>query len=277
MTEKPCSATVLMYHALESASNPCGLTGGGELVYVLPEEDFRRQMRLLNEMGIEVVLPGDDEPPEPRAARSSPHAGSTRVVLTFDDGHVSNHSAALPALSDLGFRGIFFVTTDWIGKEKYMSAEMIRDLASAGMIVGSHGRSHRFLTALSGDELREELAGSRKVLEEITGGAVDSLSAPGGRLDERVTDAALKAGYRWIYDSVPAVNRSFVPGRPVHRFAIMRSSSDAWFAKVVSGAPPLSAALRYRLLDFARKTLGDRLYEAVRSRVLGDTPRGSRP
>lgn len=270
MTGRRSAAAVLMYHALEDPRHPVADTAGGELVYVLPVENFRAQMRLLADSGNEVILP--EEGPS-RDSRTASPGGAPRVVLTFDDGHASNHSIALPVLLEHGFRGIFFVTTDWIGAGDYMSAGMIRELAASGMIVGSHGRSHRFLTDLKGGELMEELAGSKRALEEITGTVVDSISAPGGRIDGRVVEAARSAGYRWIFDSVPALNASLVPGRPAHRFAVMRSAGGRWFERVVSGNPPRSAAVRFRLLEIARKLLGNRLYASLRDILLG----GGRP
>ncbi len=270
MTGRQTATAVLMYHALEDPRHPVAEAAGGELVYVLPGEDFRAQMRLLADSGTEVILPEEGPSRDPRAA--SPD-GAPRVVLTFDDGHASNHSIALPVLLEHGFRGIFFITTDWIGSGDYMSAGMIRELAASGMIVGSHGRSHRFLTDLKDGELIEELAGSKRALEEITGTVVDSISAPGGRIDGRVAEAARGAGYRWIFDSAPALNASLVPGRPAHRFAVMRSADARWFKSVVSGNPPRSAAVRFRLLETARKLLGNRLYASLRDILLG----GGRP
>jgi peptidoglycan/xylan/chitin deacetylase (PgdA/CDA1 family) len=259
-----------MYHALEDPRHPVAGAPRGELVYVLPGEIFRAQMRLLADSGTDVILPEEDTSRDPRTP--SPN-GAPRVVLTFDDGHASNHSIALPALLEHGFRGIFFITTDWTGAGNYMSAGMIRELAASGMIVGSHGRSHRFLTDLNDGELIGELAGSKRALEEITGTVVDSISAPGGRIDGRVAEAARAAGYRWIFDSVPALNASLVPGRPAHRFAVMRSAGGSWFERVVSGNPPRSAAIRFRLFEVARKLLGNRLYASLRETLLG----GGRP
>jgi len=259
-----------MYHALEDPGDTGSGTHRGELVYVLPESTFRAQMRLLADSGSGVILPEEGPSRGPRAA--SPD-GAPGVVLTFDDGHASNHSIALPILLEHGFRGIFFITTDWIGSGDYMSAGMIRELAASGMIVGSHGRSHRFLTDLKDAELVEELAGSKRALEEITGTVVDSISAPGGRMDARVAEAARRAGYRWIFDSVPALNASLISGRLVHRFAVMRSSGGRWFERVISGNPPRSAAVRFILREMARKLLGNRIYASLRDILLG----GGRP
>ena len=270
MKGRQTAAAVLMYHAMEDPGKPGADTPGGELVYVLPEAIFRAQMRLLADSGTGVILPEEGTSRGPHEA--SPD-GAPRVVLTFDDGHASNHSIALPILLEHGFRGIFFITTDWIGSGDYMSAGMIRELSASGMIVGSHSRSHRFLTDLKEAELIEELAGSKRALEEITGTVVDSISAPGGRIDGRVAEAARRAGYRWIFDSVPALNASLISGRLVHRFAVMRSAGGNWFESVVSGNPPRSAAVRFRLLEIARKLLGNRIYASLRDILLG----GGRP
>ncbi len=37
------------------------------------------------------------------------------VIVTFDDGHESDYTLALPLLRKFNFKATFFITTDWIG------------------------------------------------------------------------------------------------------------------------------------------------------------------
>lgn len=87
-----------------------------------------------------------------------------------------------------------------------VNAGEMRQMAEAGMTIGSHTRSHPILCSLSDDELAEELAGSRAALTGALGRAVDFIAYPNGRaiprnFDERVIGAARRAGYRAAFTS----------------------------------------------------------------------------
>jgi peptidoglycan/xylan/chitin deacetylase (PgdA/CDA1 family) len=133
------------------------------------------------------------------------------IAITFDDGFSSVASAAKPILDELGWRATVFVVTDAVGSGRPMlwlggpadeapqerlplTWEEVEALADAGWEIGSHSRTHRLLSALSDDELDEELAGSR---DAVVGrvGACASISYPFGELDDRVVAAARRAGY----------------------------------------------------------------------------------
>jgi len=130
--------------------------------------------------------------------------GSRRpLVVTFDDGYRDNHEEAFPVLESLGLTATFFVSTNhvggqmdtWNGPMSMMDRAQLRELARAGHEIGSHGRSHRRLTTLSDDELREETRTSRRRLEDWIGGSVSSFAYPHGDCDRRVVRAVARAGY----------------------------------------------------------------------------------
>ena len=49
------------------------------------------------------------------------------VFLTVDDGRISTFTCIAPELEKLGWRGHFFVTTDWIRHPGFLTPEQIRD------------------------------------------------------------------------------------------------------------------------------------------------------
>lgn len=252
---------VLMYHALEEPDRPA--TGDpGALVYAVRREAFERHIDTLGDLGARVATHGDLD-----GAAAGDRA--VPVIITFDDGHASDVSVALPVLRARGMRAVFFITTGRIGTGGHLDEDGVALLHRAGMTVGSHGVTHRYLTGLGGGELREELSGSKRRLEDITGAPADSLSAPGGRIDRRVLESAKEAGYRYIYGSKPRLNRGFPADAPIGRFAITRGCTDSRFARIASGDPPRSIRLRHAALDAARRALGDPRYDRLRSRLLG--------
>ena len=65
------------------------------------------------------------------------------VRITFDDGNVSDLEHALPALRARGLEATFFIVAGRIGTPGFVDASGVRQLAAAGMEIGSHGMRHR--------------------------------------------------------------------------------------------------------------------------------------
>jgi len=128
------SIPVLMYHALEDKAHPAGAKDAGEQRYVLQVSQFREQMEHLHQEGYKTFLLDELQALVDWPVKS--------VVLTFDDGHESNFTLALPILQEYRFKAEFFITTGWIGTQYFMTEEQIRGLYRAGMGIGSHGVTH---------------------------------------------------------------------------------------------------------------------------------------
>jgi polysaccharide deacetylase family protein (PEP-CTERM system associated) len=77
--------------------------------------------------------------------------------------------------------------------------QLVREIVARGHEVACHGFSHRMCRSLSDAELRVELAGSKRLLEDITGTVVSGFRAPNFSVDDRVRDLVRECGYR--YDS----------------------------------------------------------------------------
>ena len=125
------------------------------------------------------------------------------VLITFDDGRESDFQLALPILKRFSFTAACFVTTDWIGKPGYMSADQLKLMESEGISIESHCKTHTFLTSLDPGRASHELHESRAVLEAILGKKVDFVSFPGGRYNKMVIECAANAGYAGLFSSKP--------------------------------------------------------------------------
>ncbi len=163
------------------------------------EEGFRRHLALLARRGYRGIALRDllDDPAGD---------GRPRAVLTFDDGFDGVRTRALPLLADLGFSATVFAvagkaggTNDWDGEvpgDRLLDEAGLRELAAAGVEIGSHGLLHRALPELPADELRRETAESRSRLEDALGSRVTTFCYPYGAFDDRSVDAVRDAGYR---------------------------------------------------------------------------------
>jgi len=90
----------------------------------------------------------------------------------------------------------------------YMTAEQLATLGRRGML-GTHGRSHRPLAILPPADMHDEIAGSKKVLESITGSAIRSISYPYGgpaAVSPQVASVARDAGIRFGFTMFRGVN-----------------------------------------------------------------------
>lgn len=123
------------------------------------------------------------------------------VAIAFDDGNSSDAELALPVLERLGRSARFFILAGKIGAPGHLSAAEISALHDAGMTIGSHGLRHRDWRASADTELDAELAGSRRVLEDLLGVTVTEAACPFGSYDRRVLRALRRTGYRRVYNS----------------------------------------------------------------------------
>lgn len=140
-------------------------------------------------------------------ARSGRRLPRRAVVLTFDDGCRCFREQALPELTARGMTATLFAVSGALGgtnrwdaadgerREELLDAAGLREMAAAGIEIGSHGRHHRDLSVCGEDELREEIAGSKADLEAVLGTAVQTFCYPYGRLSARAAAAARAAGY----------------------------------------------------------------------------------
>lgn len=195
------------------------------------------------------------------------------LLLSFDDGHVSNYTRALPVLQKYYCRAIFLVIVGRIGQHKdFMSWAQLRELVSLGHFVEAHSWSHIFLTECSDNELREELTRSRETLEDRLGTQVEAISAPHGRWDRRVAGACAKAGYRRLYTSDPwspsrVIEQVNVMGRLMMVQSMDAARLESWLTmgRTEAGVH----RMRYALKESARRVLGNKRYHQLWTRFSG--------
>lgn len=166
-------------------------------------ERFRAQMRMLRALGVTVmsmtravaVLQG--WAPMPQRA----------VVLSFDDGYENFHEHALPVLEEFGFPSIVYAIAGSLGRPagwlaadghapaRLMSAARLREIASRGVEIGSHGMAHVPLPELDRAAQLAELRDSRDSLGQLLGQPVSHVCYPYGAHDLSTLEAAAEAGY----------------------------------------------------------------------------------
>lgn len=123
------------------------------------------------------------------------------VHLTFDDGNESDVEIALPRLVERGLTAEFFPLAGRLGQRGYLDHDALRDLARAGMEIGSHGWEPRDWRRLDDRHARRELTDAPKLLGDLCGRPVRRYSLPFGAYDRRVLDRLREAGATRVYAS----------------------------------------------------------------------------
>lgn len=184
------SYSVLVYHRFAGELKP-----GQERIDISPRR-FARQLRLLRALGFRPLRAADLLDFHRGELRSLPRR---RFVITVDDAIVD---AIAPLHRAASFSPQLFVPTaepgrsaHWIDGEPVADWRQIRELAAAGVAIGSHTRHHRRLTELSAGELDTEVRGSLAELRRHLTDPIPILAYPNGDHDDAVCAAARQAGY----------------------------------------------------------------------------------
>ncbi len=84
-------------------------------------------------------------------------------------------------------------------EHRVMNWEELAKVQSAGITIGSHTQSHALLPNESLARVRQELAGSKQLLESRLGKPVHHFAYPCGSFDTATVRAVNEAGYRFAY------------------------------------------------------------------------------
>jgi peptidoglycan/xylan/chitin deacetylase (PgdA/CDA1 family) len=178
-----------------------------ERKYWMGIDEFRAHVSLLAAGGYSVLPLDRAWQTRPSRVGNSPTLWPGQlpapVVLTFDDGHASAGEVVWPMLREAGMAATFFVNTATLGTHGHLRWRDVRAMSASGASFASHGHRHADMTALGCRALDVELRMSKDLLEGWTGQRVEFFAAPYGRVNRRVVDAALAAGYRAVCTSVP--------------------------------------------------------------------------
>lgn len=195
---------------------------------------------------------------------------STDVVFTFDDGGSSFYNVIAPILEKYDKRGVFFISTGYIGTERFLTREQIKTLHSKGHIIASHSNSHpRDISKLSIDEIEDEWFKSKHILEDIVGEEVNQASIPGGAISSDVLKGLKNSGYEVVYTSIPTNKEdSFEGMNIIGRYTITNHSDIEYLNKLLSNSSyRKKLILKYKFLRLLKSILGSN-YNKVKQAIL---------
>lgn len=222
----PGEAAILCYHHV--ADPPPGAPVRG--LYCRPRQ-FAGQVAWMARRGARFATLRD-------LARAASLRDGAAVVLTFDDGYRDVFEEAFPVLEAHRAPAVVFPVVGDIGGEDVVWAEsadqtpadlltgaQLREMAAAGIEIGSHLLSHVHADRLAPEALEAEMRDSKARLEDLLGGPVVSLAYPFGAHDDAVVEAAGQAGYHWAVTTRPGSNR----GAPALRLRRLSVKGTRWY------------------------------------------------
>ena len=195
--------------------------------YAISPADFRAHLMAAHAAGPRTITAG--QLPSEMSARF--------FCLTFDDGCASDYTDAFPVLLELGMRATFFVVPTLVDEPGYVTWSELREMAAAGMEIGSHSLTHPFLHELDAAGVRREFGDSKRMLEDRLGAVIRSASLPRGWEPPHAAPVLEELGY-----SVFCTSRVgwWHPGDhplSVPRIAVRRSMQAEEFGAIANGAP----------------------------------------
>src|SRR2546425_2332563 len=182
---------------------------------------FEAQMKELKDRGITVISMQDllawkrgEKNIPPRCA-----------VITFDDGYKSQYEVAWPILKKYGYPFTMFLYTEGVaggslGGGQAITWEQLADMRDNGVDIEAHTATHQDLreghaitlvgagvkrtrTRLTGPQyeqwVRNEVVGSKELLEQRLGIKVNCFAVPFGSYNEHVKELARNAGYEAMF------------------------------------------------------------------------------
>ena len=131
------------------------------------------------------------------------------VVLTFDDGNISDLTTVAPILKEHGFGATFYITSGWVGKPGRLNWKQVKELHNQGFDIGNHSSSHPNMLHISENDIREQIISFDDACAEHGIPKATSFAYPGGHHDRRMVKALVAQGYL-------TARRAVSPEYPLH-------------------------------------------------------------
>jgi len=176
---------ILTYHHV-------GVPSGKWLLNTVGEKSFDYQMRFMKRHGFKVIS-FDDLVEGTRKGRLF---ARNAVVLQFDDGYEDNYQYAFPTLKKYGYPAVEFLISDKVGTPGFLTWEQVKEMEMYDILAGAHTRHHVYLPDVSLINAQEEIAGSKKMIEDHLGHRIDYFCYPSGGFTEEIKRLTKEAGFK---------------------------------------------------------------------------------
>ena len=159
--------------------------------YIMPPERFQKQIKMLVDSGYHFILPAQ------LLSYSTTNGTLPQkpVMLTFDDGTLTQYTEARPVLNRYGIKAVFFVMTVVLNHQKYLSSQQVKTLADQGHIIGCHTWDHHNVTNYKEDDWKIQIEKPKDQLKKITGKPIEYFAYPNGIWNAQSVEVLKKNGF----------------------------------------------------------------------------------
>jgi peptidoglycan/xylan/chitin deacetylase (PgdA/CDA1 family) len=164
------------------------------------------------------------------------------VAVTFDDGFASTFENAMPVLTRHRIRAAMFLVAKRIGGDNdwmhrrgmpqrpLMDTAQIREMHAADITIGSHTLTHPKLTECPPDQMLDEIADSKAILEDTLSHPVEHFAYPYGLYNDAARDLVRQAGYRSACSTRSGFNNNDTDRYELRRIEVF-GSDRLWHLK----------------------------------------------
>jgi peptidoglycan/xylan/chitin deacetylase (PgdA/CDA1 family) len=179
---------ILMYHhVVDLPANASEL----QQTWTVAPKNFDAQMQWIAEHGFHSItmaqLVGHLKQRQPLPAKP--------IIISFDDGWVEQYATAFPILKKYGLGGAFFIYTNPVARNGFVTWAQLQEMSAAGMDIQSHSLSHPHLRALAPEAAQKEITDSKMLIEQKLGKPVIAFDYPDGEYNSAVIEMVKRAGY----------------------------------------------------------------------------------
>lgn len=185
--------TVLCYHAIKD---------GPAKGYDVSEKTFRKQLEFLKRNGNQTI--SLEQFVQWKSGRM--RLPSKAVLISFDDGDVSNYDKAYPVLKGYGFTATLFIPAGSLDMPGKLSSQQAREMLDNGFSIGSHGHAHMPILRMGKDSSEKEIQVSKSVLREKLGTDIAFFAYPYGYFNSPGKQEVADAGYAGAFTVIPGLN-----------------------------------------------------------------------
>jgi len=142
---------------------------------------------------------------------------------SFDSRIVANTQRLLDMFDEAGVKGTFF-TLGWVAEHH---PQLVREIASRGHEVASHGYHHQLVYMLTPQQFREDVRSAKSALENTIGSPVIGFRAPSFSIVQRslwALDVLIEEGYAYDTSIFPIHHDRYgIPDAPRHVHRVDRA------------------------------------------------------
>ena len=187
------------------------------------------------------------------------------LMVTFDDGYSVWAREILDILNQYDLKAYFFICVKFLQQGKIYREDILK-LRKAGMTIGSHSMTHRFMHTLPENEVFYEMHESKRILQDILQDEVKIFALPYGAGTPLILRVAKQTGYEHVFTSQVGVNDSL--DFTLKRIALKRNTSIEKFKEITLGKGIRGLVVNQKTREFVKKIVGAERFYRMRNKMV---------